>query len=98
MRARIPTRSFAASYTLMPAAGRSHPGCRFAPRSAHPSHTLVSLLLAHVIEGLRERVDQVVVRVLRKAGELGVCNALKLSHFTAVKLSHPGQILSSVLF
>ena len=28
----------------------------------------------------------------------GVCNALKLSHFTAVKLSHPGQILSSVLF
>ena len=29
---------------------------------------------------------------------LAVCNALKLSHFTAVKLSHPGQILSSVLF
>jgi hypothetical protein len=27
-----------------------------------------------------------------------VCNALKLSHFTAVKLSHPGLVLSSGFF
>jgi ParB-like chromosome segregation protein Spo0J len=29
---------------------------------------------------------------------LTVCNALKLSHFTAVKLSHPGLVLSSGFF
>jgi hypothetical protein len=27
-----------------------------------------------------------------------VCNALKLSHFTDVKVSHSGLVLSSVLF
>ena len=25
-----------------------------------------------------------------------VCNALKLSHFTAVKMSHPGRVVSSL--
>jgi hypothetical protein len=29
---------------------------------------------------------------------IDVCNALKLSHFTAVKLSHPGLVLSSGFF
>ncbi len=31
-------------------------------------------------------------------GDYLVCNALKLSHFTGVKVSHPGLVLSSVPF
>jgi hypothetical protein len=29
-------------------------------------------------------------------GQPSVCNALKLSHFTAVKMSHPGRVVSSL--
>src|ERR1700737_5004564 len=39
-------------------------------QQAQPPHSLFLFLLAQVIEGLGERVDQVVVRALRKAGEL----------------------------
>jgi hypothetical protein len=37
-------------------------------------------------------------RLKRRTKDAGVCNALKLSHFTAVKLSHPGLVLSSGFF
>ena len=35
-------------------------------------------------------------RIYRKAKAEVVCNALKLSHFTAVKMSHPGRVVSSL--
>ena len=34
-------------------------------------------------------------RIVNKTGE-GVCNAIKLSHFTAVKMSHSGLVPSSL--
>ncbi len=49
----------------------------------------------------REAHGQMAERIIEVQPELVeafVCNALKLSHFTGVKVSHPGLVLSSVPF
>ena len=81
---------------------------RYASREAlniyQQALALLKLLPESPERDLRElRLEQLLVRVLWVTSGYAapetvaaVCNALELSHFTAVKMSHPGLVLSSL--